>query len=149
VSKNDQGSHFTKVANTTTATDAAPAAGSLDKMTPTVSLVLDGSTGRGSIDFPPVLAANMIVRWTPETAGQDLAIREVNSFGDLSLNDFALVSDAPSAVAEAQPDFSKDESKDSKDKGAADPVGELLPGKDPFMPGPLGAPPNIPNVLSP
>ncbi len=121
---------------------------SLDNLTPTVSLVLDGSTGRGSIDFPAVMASNMIVRWTPETAGPNITISEINSFGDLSLNDYQLVSDAP-AVGELNNDLSKDDSKDSKDKQAPPPVGELLPGKDPFLPAGLGFPPNLTRVLSP
>ena len=95
------------------------------------------------------MASNMIVRWTPETAGQNLTICEINSFGDLSLNDYQLVSDAP-AVGELNNDLSKDDSKDGKDsKGAPPPVGELLPGKDPFVPGGLGFPPNLTNQLSP
>jgi len=138
--------------NSTTTQDTTPAGAgaiALDKLTPTVSLVLDGSNGRGSIDFPPVTASNMVVRWTPETAGQDLSIREINSFGDLSLNDYELVPDA-TAVAEGAPaDVSKDMSKDSKDKEGPAPVGELLPGKNPFLPGPVGFPPNLPNPLSP
>ena len=98
--------------------NSGPIAVSLDGLTPTVTLVLDGSTGRGSIDFPPVLASNMIVRWTPETAGQNLTINEINSFGDLSLNDYELVSDLP-AVGEQTADVSKDDSKDSKDSKQA------------------------------
>jgi hypothetical protein len=155
VASNNEGSQYLKVSNVqlavntpAPATPPANGAVSLDKLTPTVSLVLDGSNGRGSIDFPPVLASNMIVRWTPETAGQALAIREINSFGDLSLNDYELVTDAP-AVGEGPGDFSKDDSKDSKDKQGPEPVGELLPGKDPFMPAGLGDPANLPTALSP
>jgi len=152
VTSNAQGSQYLKVVNeepSQPVTQPAPVNGpvALDKLTPTATLVLDGSTGRGSIDFPPVLASNMIVRWTPETAGQNLTINEINSFGDLSLNDYQLVSDLP-AVGEQTADVSKDE-KDSKDKQSPDPVGELLPGKDPFLPAGLGFPPNLPNPLSP
>jgi hypothetical protein len=150
---NTMTSQYMKVANTPAtpaSTDAAPTgAVSLDGLTPTVSLVLDGSTGRGSIDFPAVSATNLIVRWTPETAGQNISIAEINSFGDLSLNDYQLVSDAP-AVGELNPDLSKDGSKDdAKDKQEPPPVGELLPGKDPFLPAGLGFPPNLTNLLSP
>src|ERR1700677_733675 len=96
---NNSGSQFMKVANTTPQSDMADAAApsgavSLDGLTPNATLVLDGSTGRGSIDFPAVAGSYMIVRWTPETAGQNLTISEINSFGDLSLNDYQLVSDA-------------------------------------------------------
>jgi hypothetical protein len=87
----------------------------------------------------------MIVRWTPEAAGQNISLSEINSFGDYSLGDYTLVSDLP-AVAEA-PDMSKE--GDFKGKQAPPPVGELLPGKDPFVPGGLGFPPNLTNHLSP
>lgn len=89
----------------------------------------------------------MILRWTPETPGQKIAIREINSFGDLSLNDYELGSDL-SAVGE-QPDASKGDPADAKDKQAPEPVGELLPGKDPFVPAGPGFPPNLARVLSP
>jgi hypothetical protein len=91
----------------------------------------------------------MILRWTPEVAGQNLSIHEINSFGDLSLNDYELISDLP-AVGEGPTD-GKDakDMGDPKDKQAPDPVGELLPGKDPFLPAGLGFPPNLPNPLSP
>jgi hypothetical protein len=156
VTSNNQGSQFMKVSNTqlvmnSSTPASAPAAGpvALDKLTPTVSLVLDGSNGRGSIDFPPVTASILVMRWTPETAGQDLSIREVNSFGDLSLNDYELVSEG-TPIGEGPGDVSKEDvSKDGKDKQGPPPVGELLPGKDPFLPGPVGFPPNLPNPLSP
>jgi hypothetical protein len=152
VTSNTQESQYIKASNPQT---VAPAAAdtttsgpvSLDKMTPTVTLVLDGSNGRGSIDFPAVTASKMIVRWTPQTAGESVAIREINSFGDFSLNDYELVPD-PSAVAEQLGDVSKD-GKDFKDKQGPDPVGELLPGKNPFMPAGLGFPPNLTRVVSP
>lgn len=153
VAKNADGSDYIKVANTTpqpldaTAADTTTTGGvSVAGMTPTATLVLDGSTGRGSIEFPAIAASYVIVRWTPETAGQSLAIGEVNTFGDFSLNDYALVSDLP-AVGE-QADFSKDKDM-SKDKQAPPPVGELLPGKNPFVPGGLGFPPNLTHLLSP
>jgi hypothetical protein len=155
VAATNAGSQYLKVSNNQLAINSpAPVTTpsnspiSLDSLTPTVSMVLDASNGRGSIDFPPMLASNLVVRWTPETAGQPLAIREINSFGDYSLNDYELVSDA-SAVGEGPQDASKDSKDMSKDKGAPEPVGELLPGKDPFLPAGLGAPPNLPSVLSP
>lgn len=144
VSDNNTTAQFMKVANST---DAAPSgAVTLDGLTPNATLVLDGSSGRGSIDFPAVMASYMIVRWTPEAAGQSISISEINSFADLSLSDYNLVSDMPDAVA-AAPDVSKE--GDFKDKTSVPPVAELLPGKDPFLPGGLGFPPNLTNHLSP
>jgi hypothetical protein len=143
---------FMKVANTTPAADPAPTSAApsgpvtLDNLTPNATLVLDGTTGRGSIDFPAVAAGYMIVRWTPETAGQSVAISEINSFSDLSLGDYELVSDMPT-VADGAPDVSKE--GDFKDKGGPEPITELLPGKDPFLPGGLGFPPNLTHLISP
>lgn len=138
---------FMKVANTTPAADAGGAV-TLDNLTPNATLVLDGSTGRGSIDFPAVTASYMIVRWTPEAAGQNISIAEINSFGDLSLADYELTSSTPDTVASAPPDMSKEgDFKDaSKDKDIA-PVAEGP--KDPFLPGTLGFPPNLTHLISP
>lgn len=154
VTSNDSKSQYLQVSNIqavaitgqTAPQETATGAVSTTGLTPTVSLVLDGSNNRGSIDFPAVIASYMIVRWTPETPDQKIAIREINSFSDLSLNDYELVSDV-SAVGE-QPDVSKGDFKDAKDKQGPEPVGELLPGKDPFLPAGLGFPPNLTNVLS-
>ena len=142
---------FMKVANTIAPTTPAPANGpvQLDGLTPNTTMVLDGS-GHNSIDFPAVTCSYMIVRWTPETAGQNLSIAEINSFGDYSLNDYQLISDAPASVAEG-PGDAADASKDgdySKDKQAPPPVAEG-PGKDPFVPGGLGFPPNLTHLISP
>jgi hypothetical protein len=160
-----QDAQFVKVTNTpagTTAPQEAPASAvSLTGLTPTASIVLDGTSGRGSIDFPSVSASHLIIRWTPDTADQSIIVREINSFGDLSLNDYELVSDSLPPVGEKTADDStkKAYSSDYKggpdynsdykgDKGGPDPVGELLPGKTPFVPGPIGAPPLLTSPLS-
>ncbi len=139
-----------KVANTTPPADASAGGPvTLDNLTPNATLVLDGTTGRGSIDFPAVTASYMIVRWTPEVAGQNISIAEINSFGDLSLADYELTSQTPDTVASGAPDLSKDMSKDmSKDSKDLAPVLEPPP-KDPFLPGGLGFPPNLTHLISP
>lgn len=159
VSAVNQDAQYLKVSNSTAAAAIAPEAAatpvSLAGLTPTASLVLDGSTGRGSIEFPAMSVANMIVRWTPDTADQSVIIREINSFGDLSLTDYELVSDALSPVGEKLTDANdyksgNDYKGDGKGgKQGPDPVGELLPGKSPFVPSPLGFTPFLPQVLSP
>ncbi|HWB61210.1 MAG TPA: hypothetical protein VG733_17140 [Chthoniobacteraceae bacterium] len=150
-SKDD--AQFMKVANTT---PAAPADASgpvaLDSLTPNATLVLDGSTGgRTYIDFPAVTASYMIVRWTPETEGQSISIGEINSFGDFSLADYQLVSDMAAIADGGAGDMSKEgDFKDGKDKNAIQPIQEgPTPGKDPFLPGGLGFPPNLTHEISP
>ena len=69
---------------------------------PVATLNFDGVNPRGSIDFTPASGSVLAARWTPDTAGQPLNIREINSFGDLALNDYELAP-APDAVAEEGP----------------------------------------------
>ena len=51
------------------------------EMKPVATVKFDGSDARGSADFAPVSGSQLIARWTPDEAGQLLAVREVNSFG--------------------------------------------------------------------
>ncbi len=134
-------SQYMKVANPQ-AGSAPTGAVSLENLSPNATLVLGHGFHRAAAaaEFPAVSASYMIVRWTPEAEGQSVSISEINSFADLSLNDFELVSDMP-AIADGAADASKDSSKDSKDKQSLPPVGDFLPGKDPFLPGGLGFPP--------
>jgi hypothetical protein len=157
----NQDAQFVKVSNTptgpTTPAEPPATAVSLAGLAPTASIVLDGTTGRGSIDFPSVSASHLIVRWTPDTPDQSIIVREINSFGELSLSDYELVSDSLPPVGEkladdasVKKDYSNDYKggSDFKDKQGPDPVGELLPGKSPFVPGTLGFPPNLTSPLS-
>ncbi len=114
---------------------------SLSNAKPVATISFDGSSQRGSADFTPASGSQLVARWTPETAGQPLAVREVNSFSDLALNDHEL---APDSVGE---DLAVDSSKDGKDMGGKEelpPVGEVLPPKTPFIPGLPPFPPNVP-----
>ncbi len=61
---------------------------SLEGRTPATSLVLDGSTSRSSMDFPAVPATAMAVRWSPVVPGETITIREFESFGTATLNDY-------------------------------------------------------------
>jgi hypothetical protein len=119
---------------------------SLEGRTPTVSLVLDGSSTRSSIDFPAVSATRLAVRWSPVVPTETLALREIDSFGADTLSDYE-VSMKSDAVAAYDPGAGyladgKD-MKDPKDpKDPADPVA-AGPRGGPYLPGALGFPPNI------
>ncbi|MEP6672305.1 MAG: hypothetical protein ABJF10_24285 [Chthoniobacter sp.] len=129
--------------------DAAPTT-SLEGRTPTVSLVLDGSTNRSSIDFPAVPASKMAVRWTPVSPNDTVTIKELASFGTESLNTFE-VGLKPEAVAAYDPGArSMGTGKDAKDPVAEGPNDPKDPaevadfrGGSPYLPGALGFPPNI------
>lgn len=116
------GSQYIKVSNQTAAlgtdaaaTDAAPAATEATPVAPAATSVdlsdqhpaatinFDGSSPRASFDFPtPVSGTVLMARWTPDTAGQPLNVREIDSFGDVALNDYELapenVSEGPTAA---------------------------------------------------
>lgn len=84
----------------------APAFGqpvALEGVQPSVSLTFDGSNARASADFDDTTAVAMAVRWTPETAGQAMNVREVNTFANLSLADYE-VSEKPAAIAQGPTD---------------------------------------------
>ena len=143
-SRTDSKADYIKVAN-----DAAASAQYLNKQTPVATINFDGSSPRASVDFTPAAGTKLVARWTPDTAGQPLNIREVNSFGDLALNDYEL---APEAVAEKS-DASGGDGKETAGKEtlpadgkeALPPaVGEGLPAKTAFIPGVPVFPPNIP-----
>ncbi len=156
-----QKSQYIKVSNETAAlgTDAAataaaapaPAApNAVNGMTPVATLNFDGTSPRASIDFSPASGTALIARWTPDTAGQPLNVREIDSFGDVALNDYEL---APDAVAEGPSETGGKEAVGGKEtipavgeggKEGLPPVGEELPAKTPFIPGVPVFPPNIP-----
>jgi hypothetical protein len=143
-------SGIVKVSNTTPS--AAPdtmKAISLEGKTPTISLVFDGSNPRGAVDFPEVQANAMLVRWTPANGTDPIAIRELGSFGQMSLNDYE-VGMKPEAVAARGTGRSGKDGKDAiaegprdpKDSKGLDPVA-AGPAGSPYLPGALGFPPNF------
>lgn len=131
------------------APNSAPAAAkpfSLEGRTPTTSIVLDGTTSRASVDFPAVPASKLVVRWTPVSPNDTLTIRELDSFGALSLNDYE-VGLKPEVVA----GYSGADGKDAKEIAEGpldpkdpknDPIAGGPPGS-PYLPGALGFPPNL------
>jgi hypothetical protein len=150
----------------TPADAATTTAASLEGLTPTVAINLDGSNSRSAVDFPTTTGDRMVVRWTPENGTDELTLREINAFSSLSLasNELAL---SPEAVAEfggsdstngnsfkdfKSGDFKSGDFKEPVAQGPEDiePVGDLT--KSPYLPGALGFPPIItgaPTPLSP
>ncbi len=145
-------SDIAKVANAVGS--LATTSASLTGLAPTATLVLDGSKSRDAVAFASVAGSAVLVRWTPDSAGQNLDLREVNAFNEVSLNDYEL-SLTPEAVAELQnsdnggsrdtADSSKGSGdfKDYKDGKSIPPVGEFLSQRSPYLPGGLGFPPNL------
>jgi hypothetical protein len=140
----------------------------LDGIAPTVSIVLDGTNARSSIDFPSIETAQLAVRWSPANPTDSLTVREIATFNGMTLDGYE-VSLSPEVVAEYHPASSKSaedssyepsahdgkESKDVKDpKKNPDPL-LLGPANSPYLPGALGFPPTpttrrfIPPSVSP
>jgi hypothetical protein len=126
---------------------AAEGAASLEGLTPVGSLNLDGTSARSSVDFAGAEGSQLLVRWTPANGTDSLTVRELNTFGNLSLAQNELASN-PATVAESDAsDFSKDGKtfKDFKEPIAEGPLEPVAsgPGKSPYLPGALGFPPII------
>jgi len=116
-------------------------------LTPTISMIFDGTSARSNMDFPAVSAAAVALRWTPVSPSDTLALREFSSFSGVTLANYE-VSLNPAAVAayDAAPEGAygtqgsgKDvlgpDGKDAKDVALAPP--------SPYLPGSLGFPPNL------
>jgi hypothetical protein len=122
---------------------------SLEGKTPTVTMVLDGTNNRASMDIPsPVKATKLAVRWTPDTPNDTVTIRELNSFGAKSLNDYE-VGIKPEAVAAYDTGAHNNGTGKGEGKEGKEPIAEGPPGVadfrggSPYLPGALGFPPNI------
>ena len=122
----------------------------LTGLTPAATFNFDGVNFRQSQDLTGVQGGALLFRWAPEFAGDALVLRELNTFGGLSLSEYAL-SLSPDAIAELAKDATKDGKAfvDAKDgKAPLDPVGELFPRKTPYLPPALGFPPPIPPTFT-
>jgi hypothetical protein len=128
------------------AIDGAGETVSLENRTPTVSMVLDGSSPRSSLDFPATTATRLAMRWTPVVPDEQLNLREVESFGSASLDNYevGMKLDAVAAYDPAGASYGSDgkDMKDFKDPKDLDPVA-AGPQGGPYLPGALGFPPNI------
>jgi hypothetical protein len=140
------------VANPPATTGSDASATDLTSQSPVATLNFDGTSPRASADFTAASGTRLMARWTPDTAGQPINVREINSFGDVALNDYEL---SPSAVAEGPGDSSKDSTDPKGDgktalpgvgegPGNPSPIGEGAPGKTAFVPGVPVFPPTIP-----
>lgn len=137
---------------------AGSAAPDLANLSPVASLDFDGSTDRASMEFPAVSASSLVARWVPADGSQPIEVREINSFGDIGVEGYA-VNAAPETITDqgdgqeiAYNDYDASKGTDGKQlldygdgkKTMLDPIAELLPLKTPFVPGGLGYPPNLP-----
>jgi hypothetical protein len=130
-----------------------------DAAPPTISLVLDGTNPRTSVDFPASSASEMRMRWTPTNGTDPLTVREINAFGEAKLTSYAVNATAgtPAAVVDRQLASEKydrstrsksdgKETRDAKDAKDAKNLEEIAAGpgeSSPFLPGSLGFPPNV------
>lgn len=137
----------------TSAATGATTAVPLEAEKPFVSIVIDGTNPRTSIDFPSVQASQVAVRWSPENAADKITVREIATFNGATLDDYE-VSLTPQAIAErpsgrgergsrdSSTVDSKGDGKDVRDpKKNPEPVA-LGPNPSPYLPGALGFPPN-------
>jgi hypothetical protein len=135
------------VADVTAAPAGDAAAGTpvdLTGQTPVTTINFDGTNPRASVDFTATTGTVLAARWTPATAGQPLNLREINSFGDLALNDYELTPDTVGEQAQATETSGKEELPNDGKEALPPSVGEELPMKTPFIPGDPVFPPNIP-----
>ncbi|HYR57299.1 MAG TPA: hypothetical protein VEO95_01670 [Chthoniobacteraceae bacterium] len=109
---------------------------------PTVSIVLDGTNPRSSIDFPAVQASELAIRWSPVNPADHLNVREIAAFNGATLNDYE-VGLSPAAIAErpSGSERSSSEGKDYKDAKKNPQPLALGPNPSPYLPGALGFPP--------
>lgn len=120
---------------------------SLEGRAPITKIVFDGSNSRASVDFPAVQATKLVVRWTPANPADTLTIRELNSFGALSLNDYE-VGLKPEVVAGFSGDGKSGKDLKAIAEGPLDPKDPKAPiaagpAGSPYLPGALGFPPNL------
>src|SRR5258708_27121573 len=104
------------------------------------------------MDFPAISASKLAFRWPPVSPNDTITIRELASFGSLSLNDYE-VGPKPEGVAAYDPGArNMGNGKDGKDNKEAKEAKEIAQGPDPvgafqggspYLPGALGFPPNI------
>jgi hypothetical protein len=127
----------------------------LTGLTPAATFDFDGTNVRQSQDLTGLQGTALLFRWTPEFAGEAFVLRELNTFGNFTLSDYALAL-SPEAIAELAKDASKDGKAFVGKGGKAlepvgeqlEPVGELFPRQTPYLPPALGFPPPIPPTFT-
>jgi hypothetical protein len=132
---------------------------SLEGAAPTMTMVLDGSSPRASVDFPATQASEVRMVWTPANGTDPLTVREINTFGDTTLSSYAVTptSGTSAAVVDRDPSGSEEgtnrtarNGRDGKDvvdsKDRTDPKADAIaapPAGSPYLPGALGFPPTF------
>jgi hypothetical protein len=116
-------------------------------MTPTVSMIFDGTSARSNMDFPAVSAAAVAVRWTPVSPSDTFSLREFASFSGITLANYE-VSLNPAAVAAYDSAAGDGYRTDTDGKEVLGPDGKdakevALAPPSPYLPGALGFPPNL------
>lgn len=132
---------------------------SLEGATPTMTMVLDGSSPRASVDFPATQASEVRMVWTPANGTDPLTVREINTFGDTTLSSYAVTATPGTSAAAVDRDPASGDvasngsrnggegketldPKDSKDAKDLAPIA-AGPMSAPFLPGALGFPPTF------
>lgn len=124
---------------------------------PTMTMVLDGSSPRASVDFPATQASEVRMVWTPANGTDPLTVREINTFGDTTLSAYAVSATPGTSAASGEGETSDEgsgrtarngrdgkdmvDSKDPKDAKNLAPI--LAPPGGPYLPGALGFPPSF------
>ncbi len=120
----------------------------LDEMLPACTLGFDGVSDREAIDIPPVQGTYLVGRWKPTVNGESIKIRQIDAFGALDFNNYA-VNQMPAPIAELQESRNdKAAFNDGKTfKTLLDPIAEG-PVDSPTLTG-LGAPPIFSSQVPP
>lgn len=135
------------------AADASPVPVSLEGLTPVATMALDGTSVRRSVDVAQAEGGAILLRWTPEKAGEALPLAELNAFNEFALGEYELTlkpepvtqltSVDSDRVRRADPSKDSPDFKDYKDFKGPPVVGEFFPARSPYLPGSLGFPPNL------
>ena len=123
---------------------------SLKDREPVASIELNGSTDRGSADFPATDTRSIALRWKPTDGSEALVIRELNTFADLSLGEYELVgaprlarkgSDGKELLPIGEGPEENSQGPNQSTTSGLSPIGSGPIGG--FVPGNLGFPPNF------
>jgi hypothetical protein len=129
---------------------------SIEGAAPTMTMVLDGTSPRASVDFPATQASEVRMVWTPANGTDPLVVREINTFGDTTLSSYAVNATPGTSAAVVDRDTSSSEEGSSRTARNGRDGKETLDPKDPkgdpagigsidkpFLPGALGFPPTF------
>ena len=128
----------------------APTSGhpvALEGVQPSVTLAFDGSNPHASADFDDTTAVAVALRWTPEKAGAELNLRELNTFANLPLSDYEVaplavpVGNGPVAVNETPADDQASDTAASDGENTVASAGTGVDGKSSKEIVPIGAGP--------